>query len=72
MACMAAVVGGRAPIWAIPVQSLIDDVAPATAASGAKASLDHDSPVHSESYPRASARWAAAMRSVAGRGSAVQ
>ncbi len=72
MACMAAVVGGRAPIWAIPVQSLIDDVDPATAASGAKASLDHDSPVHSESYPRASACRAEAIRSVAGRGSAVQ
>ena len=69
---MAAVVGGRADSWAMPVQSRMVDVEPATAANGAKASLDHDSPVQSESYPRDSARRAAATRSPAGRGSAVQ
>ncbi len=46
---MAAVVGGRAPIWAMPVQSFTRSVAPATAANGEKASLDQLSPVHSES-----------------------
>ena len=64
--------GVRAAIWAMPVQRRTRVVAPATAASGEKASLLHDSPVQTESNPRSSAAVARAMSSRAGRGAAVQ
>ena len=71
-ACIAIVTGLRADICAMPVASLRRVVCAPAHTSGENASELHDSPVHSESNPSASASCAVSMISRPVGGCAVQ
>jgi len=55
MAFMASIAGVRAPIWAMPVPSLIRSVTAAIAANGVNASNPQNSAVHTDETPSRSA-----------------
>ena len=69
-AAIAVAVGVRAAIWAMPVPRRIRSVWAASQVRYVKASLPHDSAVHTESKPTRSASWASST--ICGRGCAVQ
>ena len=56
MACMASVAGGRAASWAMAVPRRMRRVWAARYANGDNASVPYASALHTEWYPRSSAR----------------